>query len=62
MVINSDKDYFFDVSGNTVVLPAHDAEIVQGHLMTCNVLMVYDGDGALMCSLNLSPKVLPDSL
>ena len=36
-------DCFFDVSGNAVVLPAHYAEIVQGHITTCDVLMVFDG-------------------
>ena len=42
-VIDSDKNCFFDVSGNVVVLPAHYAKIVQGHLMTCDVMIVYDG-------------------
>ena len=41
-VIDSDKNCFFHVSGNAVVLPAHYAEIVQEHLMTCDVMMVYD--------------------
>ena len=41
-------------------LPAHNAKLVQGYLMTCDILLVYDGDGAVMCSLNLSPKVLPE--
>ena len=42
-VIDSDENCFFDVSGNTIVLPAHNAKIVWGHFMTCDVLVVYDG-------------------
>ena len=41
--IASDQNCLFDGSGNAVVLPAHYTEIVQGHLMTSDVVMVYDG-------------------
>ena len=60
-IINSNQYCLFDGPGNIMVLPAHYAEVVQRHLMTSDVVMFKDGDGALMCSLNLSPKVLPDS-
>ena len=37
------QNCLFDGSGNAVVLPAYYTEIVQGHLMTCDVMVVYDG-------------------
>ena len=42
-VIYSDEYCFFDVSGNTIVLPAYSPKIVQGKFMTCDVLVIYDG-------------------
>ena len=42
-VIHSDKNCFFNVSGNTIVLPSHNTKIVQGYFMACGVLVVHDG-------------------
>ena len=37
----------------------HSGEIVHLDGMTCGAGLVIDGEGALRCSLYLSPKVLP---
>ena len=42
-VIHSDENCFFDVPGNTIVLPSHNTKIVQGYFMACGVLVIHDG-------------------
>ena len=44
---------------DTVELPVHDGEIVQFDGVTCGVGAVWMGGRAFICSLHLSPKVLP---
>ena len=60
-VIDSDQYCFFDGSGSTMVLPAHYTEVVQRHLMTSDVVIVYDGRWCSHVLPELSPKVLPHS-
>ena len=44
------------------VLPPNNFEIIDGNTVTTDVTMVIYGRGGFRCSLNLSPKVLEDSL
>ena len=46
---------------DTVYVPTQYGEIVHTDLMTWGVTMVIEGEGALRCSLNLSPEVLATS-
>ena len=52
---------FFDSSDQVLVLPPHNAEVLNGGIMTSDVKMVIYWEGAFRCSLKLSPKVLDDS-
>ena len=52
---------FFYPSAEVLVFPPHYAEFFHGNIMTSDVKVVIGGEGALRCSLNLSPNVLEDS-
>ena len=43
LVIHSDKNGLFDVSCQIVILSTHNAEIVDGYIMTSDVAIVMDG-------------------
>ena len=60
-IIHPDVNDFFYGSDEVLLLPPYNAEISNGGIMTCDVLVVIYGKGAFRCSLNLSPKVLDDS-
>ena len=60
-IIQPDVNSFFYGSDEVLVLFPHNAEVLNGGIMTCHVLWSYIGVGAFRCSLNLSPKVLDDS-
>ena len=49
-IIHPDVNSFFYGSDEVLVLSPHNAEVLNGGIMTCDVLMV-------IYSLNLSPKV-----
>ena len=42
-------------------LPNHNGEVVHPDVMTCAVGMVINGEGAMRCSVSLSPRVSTDS-
>ena len=52
---------FFEGSDKVLVLPLHNSKVVKGGAITSDVTMVIYWEGALRCSLNLSPNVLDDS-
>ena len=52
---------FFDSSDQVLVLPPHNAEVLNGGIMTSDVKMAIYWEAGFRCSLNLSPKVLDDS-
>ena len=53
---------FFDQPDIVVLLSPHYGEIINSGIMTCDGSVVMYGGGVFKCSLNLSPKVLADSL
>ena len=57
-IIHPDVNCFFYGSDEVSVLSPHNAEIFNGGIMTCDVLVVIYWGVAFRCSLNLSPKVL----
>ena len=57
-IIDPDVHLLLDGPGDLVHLPTHYREIVHTDAMTRGATMVIDGERALRCSLNLSPKVL----
>ena len=59
-IVHPDVNSFFYGSDEALVLSPHNAEILNGGIMTCDFWWSYIGEGAFRCSLNLSPKVLDD--
>ena len=60
-VLYMDEHSFLDSSRLAVNLLMHNAELVGVHGMASVELCWCIGEGALKCSLILSPSVLPDS-
>ena len=60
-VIYSNEDSFFNVPGNSVVFPSTIVKLSRETSWPAVLCWSMMGDGALMCSLYLSPNVLPDS-
>ena len=59
-IIDPDVHGLFDGSSGVLYVCAHCGEIVHADVMPRSVAMVIDGEGALRCSLSLSPKVIAD--
>ena len=50
-IIHPDVNSFFDGSDEVLVLPPYNAEIVNGGIMTCDVLVVITWGGGLQMFL-----------
>ena len=61
-VIHSDEDGFFDGSCQIMIFSAHNAEVVDGYIMTSGVMMVMDGWWGFHVFFVSLTNVLPDSL
>ena len=57
-VTDADENGLFDWSGNVLILPPHNANVVNEYSMTSGFM----GEGAFMFFLNLSTSILPCSI